>query len=113
MSDESDSSHRKPPPEEGPQATALALDQWEITQTQTEEEVLLECWTALPFQVPYQEFRTHMLSLKRKHERSRFTQALLWSLDSAWWLSSYAATLLGPTPSRYMLAHLLWVSLKS
>lgn len=64
-------------------------DEWVLTHTATEEELLRACWEHLPFDCPYAEFRTHMLTVQQQHQpRSRLVQT--W--DTLWWWSGCATT---------------------
>lgn len=86
-------------------------DDWVVAETWTDEQLLTEAWTHLPFDLPYEEFRTHMLTLKRRQQRSRLTNATLWTLETMWWLSGYASSVMNAVQYRNLIVPLLlWLA---
>lgn len=86
-------------------------DEWVVTDALTEEQLLEEAWRHLPFDLPYEAFRTQMLTLKRKQQRSRITNTTLWTLETAWWLSGYASSVMNVVQYRNILVPLaLWLA---
>lgn len=57
----------------------MSDDVWiEVKDVGSDEEILMQCWRELPFQVPYEEFRADMLTLREKHSRTSSAIAIFW-----------------------------------
>ena len=88
--------------------------EWVFTDYKSEDDILRECWTNLPFNVDFKEFEHTMKDLRgeqiRKNSPWGRTEYMTSVMYSLWVYSGYASTLLTVASYReYLFTLCKWV----